>query len=830
MSEFDMTLSKHRPGFSSLETDPPSNAPQHASLAGPPGVFAGTAGDDNFAGTIGDDTFNMADGGNDTVAGKVGDDTFDFGGELTAADSINGGADFDIVTIAGNYTAAGALTFGATTMLNVELLTLGAGRYDLTMNNHTVAAGQNMSIDATALTSSQSLTFDGSAELDGGYTITVGAADAFITGGAGDDTVNFGGGFRADDRIDGGGGIEDVLFLSGDYSAGLTFAPTTISRIDRLIVDSAHSYFFTLDNGNVAFDQSMVIDGTRLAAGDRLTVDGSDETSGQLKLEGGAGECIFIGGGGDDSFDAGSGFNAIKGGSGDDTITFSAGFGTDTVDGGSGFDAMFLAGGATATFAANTLQNVEKITLLQDPAPVLYHLTLDAATVRFGEALTIDGSALDFNDSMSIDASAVTDGRILMIGGAGSSTFTLSQTGQDIVRGGSGGNTFIAGPNLEATDRLSGNIGNDNILFLSGDYSDRLEFEGRTIRNIQLISLAAGHSYNLATADGNVAAGAILSIGNANLGASDRLIFDGSKESNGRFIITSGAGNDVITGGAGNDTINTGGGTNTVDLTHGGNDTVTGGSGNDTYIFGAAFTNSDVVNTGGGNDTLLLDGNYATTTFNLPAVRFVQISAGNSYVLAATLSTGTMSISGNHLGTGDVLAFTGSGAGAFSIGAGGANDNIIGGSAADSLAGNGGDDLLRGNAGQDTLFGGAGKDTFIFGTASESTSITFDKITAANFDEDKFNVAGTIAGIDAAVTSGALHNSSKAVFDSDLTGLMSGHLNAGHAILFTCNGGNFIAHKFLIVDQNGTAGYQADADLVIEVTGLTGTLDIGDFI
>lgn len=827
-----MALSKHRPDGIKLEGVPALDIthPASWSLVGTFSVFAGTAGDDIFVGTTGDDTFNMEDGGIDTVAGKAGNDTFDFGAELTAADSVNGGLDFDIVTIAGNYTGANALAFSAATLLNVEFLTLGAGRYDLTMDNHTVAAGLNMSIDATALTANQSLTFNGAAELDGGYTITMGAADAFIIGGAGDDEVNFGAGFKASDRIDGGGGANDVLFLSGDYAAGLTFGPTTISRIDRLIVDSGHSYFLTLDNGNVAFNQTMIIDGTRPGAGESLTVDGSDETSGRLQFEAGAADCVFIGGGGNDVFLAGSGFNAIKGGAGDDEITFNAGFGTDTVDGGSDFDTLSLTGGVTVTFAPNTMRNVEKITLVQDPGSALYHLTLNAATVGFGEALTIDGGALDTNDIMNIDASGLTDGRVLMIGGAGSNTFTLSQTGQDIVRGGTGGNTFNAGANLEATDRLSGEIGNDNILNLSGDYSDRLEFESRTIRNIETISLAAGHTYNLATADGNVAAGATLSIGGVSLGATDRLIFDGSKESNGRFIIVSGAGNDVITGGAGNDTINAGNGNNIIDVSRCSGYTLTTGSGNDTFLFGAKFTNSGVINFGTGNDTMVLDGEYTSATFNLPSIDTVKLTPGHSYTLSAAPATGTVVISANHLGPGDQLSLSGASAtGTLIITAGGGADILTGGAANDTLNGGGGDDRLTGKGGKDGLLPGGGQDTFVYVVASDSTSTAFDTISQANFNDDKFDVPVTISHIESAV-SGSVSDTTAATFDSNIGSLVNATLGGGEAILVTANAGTLSGHKFLIVDLNGSAGYQSGSDLVINVTGSTGTLDISDFI
>ena len=39
--------------------------------------------------------------------------------------------------------------------------------------------------------------------------------------------------------------------------------------------------------------------------------------------------------------------------------------------------------------------------------------------------------------------------------------------------------------------------------------------------------------------------------------------------------------------------------------------------------------------------------------------------------------------------------------------------------------------------------------------------------------------------------------------------------------MFTPTSGNLAGHAFLIVDGNGTAGYQAGADLVIELTSAT---------
>jgi hypothetical protein len=44
---------------------------------------------------------------------------------------------------------------------------------------------------------------------------------------------------------------------------------------------------------------------------------------------------------------------------------------------------------------------------------------------------------------------------------------------------------------------------------------------------------------------------------------------------------------------------------------------------------------------------------------------------------------------------------------------------------------------------------------------------------------------------------------------------------APDAVLFTPTTGNLAGHAFLIVDENGVAGYQAGADVVIELTNAT---------
>ncbi len=127
--------------------------------------------------------------GIDTVNAGGGNDLIYVGAALTAADQIDGGAGTDIAYLTGNYTGANALTFGATTMVNVERLILSAGHnYSLTTNDATVASGQTLLVDASALGSTNSLTFNGAAETDGHFQIVSGLGADNFTGGALADT------------------------------------------------------------------------------------------------------------------------------------------------------------------------------------------------------------------------------------------------------------------------------------------------------------------------------------------------------------------------------------------------------------------------------------------------------------------------------------------------------------------------------------------------------------------------------------------------------------------------------------------------------------------
>jgi Ca2+-binding RTX toxin-like protein len=439
-----------------------------------------------------------------------------------------------------------------------------------------------------------------------------------------------------------------------------------------------------------------------------------------------------------------------------------------------------------------------------------------------------------------------------LAGSTGDDTFLLEEGGNDSAQGDAGNDRFFMGAAFGALDQINGGVG-DDLVALNGDYSAGVILGATTLSSVEKITLAAGHSYGLTTNDANVAAGEVLTVSGLSLGAGDVLSFDGSAESDGSFIIRGGAGNDRITGGGGADTFN---------LTKGGDDSVHGGAGNDKFLPGATFNALDQFDGGAGNDQVALNGDYsagvtlgATTLSNIETIT---LAAGHSYALTtndANVAAGkVLTVSGVSLGAGETLNFDGSAEsdGAFIIYGGKGADVISGGSQADYIDGAEGDNQINGLGGNDTLIGcdnvdtinggpgndyiigessadvldgGAGSDIFEYDFVLDSTSVNFDTIIGFNANEDLFVLFPFIpSGVNTPVTLGTL---SAATFDTDLaTAIAADQLYPDQAVLFTPNSGDYAGKMFLIVDWNGTAGYQASQDLVIY---LQAPLNMGNF-
>lgn len=149
------------------------------------------------------------------------------------------------------------------------------------------------------------------------------------------------------------------------------------------------------------------------------------------------------------------------------------------------------------------------------------------------------------------------------------------------------------------------------------------------------------------------------------------------------------------------------------------------------------------------------------------------------------------------------------------IGGSQGNNVLSGGDGNDTIFGRAGKDLLTGGNGADTQDGGTGHDTFFFNNSGESTGVAYDTFVHYDSAHQLISLPTAVTGIDTAITTGALQ---KSQFDANLAvAVNSSNLAANHAVLFTADSGNMAGKTFLVVDTNGTAGYQA-GDLVVLMT------------
>jgi Ca2+-binding RTX toxin-like protein len=159
------------------------------------------------------------------------------------------------------------------------------------------------------------------------------------------------------------------------------------------------------------------------------------------------------------------------------------------------------------------------------------------------------------------------------------------------------------------------------------------------------------------------------------------------------------------------------------------------------------------------------------------------------------------------------------------------NINGTGNAGNNNITGNSGINQINGGAGIDTLTGGLGADTFIF-QFGQSTISTSDRITDFAINSDKIdlltqggNATSAPSNFSRAANSTVttLQNLINQVF-TDANGAITGNqgLGVNSAALVQVTTGA-IAGTYLIINDS-TAGFQSSNDLLINITGFTGTL------
>ncbi len=509
-----------------------------------------------------------------------------------------------------------------------------------------------------------------------------------VFGLGGNDNIYFGATLTAADRIDGGDGDNDTVYLNGDYSSGVVFAKNTMINVENLNLSGGHSYNLTTNDTTVAAGAILFVNAGGLGGGDALTFNGGAERDGTFNIFSHAGTLNFTGGAGNDQANA--------------QLVNPA---TSHIDGGAGNDHLDLTLSGNFVSSPGTIVNFESIRLLGQ-ASTAFIADDSLVAARQTVAITIQGPGT-FDGSAETDGNFLISGGTTIIGGAGNDTISTQFTPAGHIDGGAGFDTLAiftsnSIPPIHLADANLVNV--ERIVF-----NEEPQFTAR--------------NWELSTADGNVAAGKTLAIDASSLASYDTFIFDGSAETDGRFSIIAGPGSNSIIGGGGNDFI---------DLTHSANTEVNGGGGDDIFSLGASLVPGTRVNGGAGNDTVILNGDYSGGLIfehgAMTNVESLKLGAGFDYRLTTTDQTVTpgaqLMVDGAALGASDSMVFNGNAEqdGSFAIYGGAGKDILTGGHKGDLISGGAGNDKIVGGDGADTLTGGAGSDLFVFRYTSDSAT------------------------------------------------------------------------------------------------------------
>lgn len=662
------------------------------------GYFNITGGlaNDILTGGAGGDSFHLEYGGNDIVSGGAGSDLFYFAGALTSADRVDGGSGTDRVYLGGDYPG---LTFGATTMVNVEFLTLSAGHsYKLTTDNATVASGQMLSVDASALGPGDTFTFNGAAETDGKFNFISGAGTNVLTGGVGADTFGLNSGI---DTLSGNGGADSFSVKAADLTSGDTVNGGSDASLDRLVFTTAGTIAASALAGVSHIELLYLANGTNsVALSDALA--GSADDARVLTVYGNAGN---------DTIDAsavttaanrlyvyaGAGNDALTGGAGADTFVLGAADLTsgDTMNGGTGasLDRLVFttAGSTVAAGAFLNVSHIEQINLANGTNAVGLSDAL-VGSADDAQLLTVIGSA--GNDLITAAAVTTATNRVSFVAGAGTDTLV----------GGAGADLFsFDAADLTGADKVNGGTGAslDQLRFTTAGTIAANAFTNVT--HIEQIVLANGVNA---------------------LTLSDALV---SSADDARVL--------TVYGNAGNDTIDASAVTTAANRLYvyagAGNDTLTGGAGADTFALGTAdLTSGDTVNggTGASLDRLV----FTTAGSTVTASAFLNVS----HIEQINLANGT-----NAVGLSDALVGSADDAHLLTVFGNAGNDLIT--AAAVTTAAN--RVSFASGAGIDTLVGGAGADLFNFATSDLTGADKVNGGVGTSLDGLVFTTAGTVA-------------------------------------------------------------------------------------
>jgi len=655
-------------------------------------------------------------------------------------------------------------------------------------------------------------------------------------GGAGNDSFYFGNSLTGADIVYGGSDY-DTVFLDGAAYSSLKLADSSFNGIENITVADGNSYYLLLQGDEIASGETLTVDASALGTLRTLRV--ANFGSYNLEVFGGAGidsitasvgnDAFWLGAGGDDKVDAGAG---------DDTFYFGSAFtSADRVQGGIGNDRVVLDGDYASgiSLGKKTVLGVETMTLTDGHS---YKLTFNDATVRIGQVFTVDGSSLNGSNKLTFDGSAEANASFVILsgagadvlkGGAGFDYFGLNG-GKDVVTGGFGDDTVEVLSGFNANMKIDGGAGYDTVM-LDSDLSGGVTFLSTTIQNVEDLILPYAFDARIVLNDGNVAAGQELRIDVLGMNSMNSYV-DGSAETNASLTFQGGTGDETFIGGAGNDAF--------VEA-WGGDDVFRGGGGADVFLasdyitgFVSGFSTDQIYDGGAGNDTLYLAGDFGSIAFKDTTLAGIEGIRVGGLQTGAVQADYTLIFADGNVAAGQTLTVDASPDGTDGVtsahtvsldGVNETNGRLV-------LIGGDGDDTLRGGTGPgDTLIGGVGNDRYVYDLVGQSAGANHDSI---GFDpaHDHIDLWFTVTGINAANVNATLNI---ATLDADLAAILPGtnQLSPHRAVVIEAVAGTYTGSTFIVVDANGTAGYQAGEDLVLQILGNgfnPSSVDITDFV
>jgi len=496
---------------------------------------------------------------------------------------------------------------------------------------------------------------------------------------------------------------------------------------------------------------------------------------------------FLIGGNGGDVLNGAGGDDRLDGGGGDDVLI--GGSGADLMSGGVGND-VFEVDNALDIIIENPGEGVDEVrTSLANYSLVGTNLERLTAT---------DNAFHEFRGNMADN---------VLTGGSGNDVLLLQDGGSDTALGGAGNDVLYFGAAFTGADVADGGAGRDAVV-LQGNYV--LTLSATNLAGIESLSLQSGantkfgdtannfYDFDITMNDANTPAGVQLIVNASSLRAGEDFTFDGSAETDGKFLVYGGHGVDTLKGGAGNDIFffqgDSWGAGDSVDG-GGGRDALTISAGNGlTHIeFGAASLTSI--------ESISLNAKFAADPSQKPSYELVldngNVAAGATLIVNGNSlvdSSQTVSIDGSAVHDGNLTLYGGSGA-----------DVLIGGAGADRLMGGGGADRLT---------GGGGADIFRYTGVLDSTPAAPDQILDFASGTDRIDLSGIDADSFAAGDQ-AFHWIGSSAF----TG--AGAASAGELRAYALNGNWFVEGD---TDGNGVA------DLLIQLTAPAAPVVQGDFL